>query len=268
MFCRVATMVNALDATLNQSGYTFARNERLGYLGSHPSNVGTCMVATVVLRIPRLSSREEFPEVCRRMKVEAKASFKHGSAIRVFDISNTDRLGTSEVEQLGTLIDACRVFVQVERSLKPLKAPSRGKPNEAWLGLALSRQSGDAFIAAIIALRDRGGRNLGDEEIPIPQDYLDDLDESLRTRCFSPQGGEDVALPQQEATSTQENSSLREGIQAPTEAPTEVDATAQIQDTDGESGDDFYEDLFSDMPGLGSQEYPGFPADQCPCTLR
>jgi len=84
-----------------ESVAAFAHNNKLGYITSCPTNLGTALRASVHIALPKLGARkEEFQAIADRFKVQIRGI--HGehseSADHVYDISNKRRLGLSEVE--------------------------------------------------------------------------------------------------------------------------------------------------------------------------
>jgi protein-arginine kinase len=111
----------------------FHQDERLGYLASCPSNVGTGLRASAVLRLPRLASR---PRHLRKI-VAAHGLDLRGGAIstlgdheddplrrgashepgsRVFKLSNRRCLGASEVDSVEHLAQGMCELLEAERS--------------------------------------------------------------------------------------------------------------------------------------------------------
>eukprot|EP00927_Polykrikos_kofoidii_P081839 TRINITY_DN7969_c0_g1_i1.p1 TRINITY_DN7969_c0_g1~~TRINITY_DN7969_c0_g1_i1.p1 ORF type:complete len:1856 (+),score=363.73 TRINITY_DN7969_c0_g1_i1:393-5570(+) len=114
---------DALEAGLAISGHTFARSERLGYLGCCPSNLGTCLTASVTLRLPLLGSLHEFREICSFLKLNAHLStFDPSSGL--WQVSNMERLGSSEVSQVNSVIEGCRRLLEFETKLEHGEHPS------------------------------------------------------------------------------------------------------------------------------------------------
>lgn len=62
VFNRLARAVSALEKKLE-----FACSEKLGYLSSCPTNLGTAMRASVHMSLPKLSQRDGFKEMCEEM---------------------------------------------------------------------------------------------------------------------------------------------------------------------------------------------------------
>ena len=68
VFTRLSEAVNELQKRL-----TFAFSERLGYLTSCPTNLGTAMRASVHIRLPKLSEQmERFREICDRHQLQIR----------------------------------------------------------------------------------------------------------------------------------------------------------------------------------------------------
>lgn len=112
VFDRLARAVNAIEAKL-----PFATHERYGCLSSCPTNLGTAMRASVHVRLPKLSQKPEFKEVCKEFKLSIRGI--HGehsdSEGGVFDISNKQRLGISEVEAAMTMYRGVKRLIELER---------------------------------------------------------------------------------------------------------------------------------------------------------
>ncbi len=96
----------------------FARSERLGYFSSCPTNLGTTMRASVHIRLPRLSKREDFFTLCNEMQLSVRGV--HGehseSEDGVYDISNKQRLGITEVECIQILYNGIEKLLRLEDS--------------------------------------------------------------------------------------------------------------------------------------------------------
>jgi creatine kinase len=95
-------------------------NDHLGYILVCPSNLGTGLRASVMVKLPLLSARSDFKGVCAGLRLQPRggAGVDSGSSGGVFDISNSDRLGTSEVELVNLMIEGCAKLVQMEQKLE------------------------------------------------------------------------------------------------------------------------------------------------------
>lgn len=102
-----------------EHGQGFMHNEHLGFLVACPSNIGTGLRASMMMQLPLLSKHEKWKAICRKRKLQARgeqgADAKGGC---VFDISNMDRLGLSEVDSMNNMIEGCTQLVQMEAQLE------------------------------------------------------------------------------------------------------------------------------------------------------
>jgi len=54
VFARFARAINSVEKSLNKSGFGYAHSEHLGYITTCPSNVGTGLRGSVMLKLPKL----------------------------------------------------------------------------------------------------------------------------------------------------------------------------------------------------------------------
>ncbi|CAJ1328418.1 unnamed protein product, partial [Effrenium voratum] len=115
---RVFSVLDALEGHLEPG--RFARSARLGFLGSDPALLGSCLVASVAIRIPLLSMNPEFRAICQRLKPRAQlcASAELGLHQGVWEVQNSVRLGCSEVEQVNAVVGACLELLALEARLE------------------------------------------------------------------------------------------------------------------------------------------------------
>lgn len=120
-FRRLCEVHVALEKEVQGTGYNFASSSRLGFLGVCPCTLGTCLTINVKMRLPKLAKTEEFPTLVERLGVQARMHWgpplRRTSRDGVFDISNSDRLGSTEVDQVNLTIEACRILVDIEERL-------------------------------------------------------------------------------------------------------------------------------------------------------
>jgi protein-arginine kinase len=116
VFDRLARAITALETKL-----TFAYSDRLGYISSCPTNLGTAMRASFHMKLPHASQHPDFNETCAKLKLSIRGI--HGehsdSEGGVFDISNKQRLGISEVEAVQLLHDGAAHLLELDRQLAP-----------------------------------------------------------------------------------------------------------------------------------------------------
>ena len=84
-FNKLATALTAIEKKLS-----FAFNPDFGYLTSCPTNIGTAMRASVHIKLPNLSKRDDFKSLCKSMNLDVRGdNGEHSSENSgVFDISN------------------------------------------------------------------------------------------------------------------------------------------------------------------------------------
>merc|ERR1719191_1245552 len=120
VFERFVLAVNTVEEVVNQEGYEFMHNDHLGYILVCPSNLGTGLRASVMVKIPYLSARSDFKDICAGLRLQPRggAGVDSASSGGVFDISNSDRLGTSEVDLVNLMITGCAKLVELEQKLE------------------------------------------------------------------------------------------------------------------------------------------------------
>lgn len=113
VFDRLARAVNAIEAQL-----PFAVHDRYGCLSSCPTNLGTAMRASVHVRLPNLAGRPEFKAVCDELKLSIRGIHGEHSESEggVYDISNKQRLGVSEVDAAMTMYRGVKRLIELDRS--------------------------------------------------------------------------------------------------------------------------------------------------------
>ncbi|KAJ8032792.1 Arginine kinase [Holothuria leucospilota] len=102
------------------SGTEFMWQDHLGYISASPSNLGTGLRCSVLIKLQHLGNDRRFREVCEKLRLEIRGT--HGehteSADGVYDISNRDRLGKSEVELVNSVIEGVRLLIKMETMLE------------------------------------------------------------------------------------------------------------------------------------------------------
>lgn len=114
----LAAVYERLRQAVEQIGQRlpFARSKRLGYLSSCPTNLGTAMRASVHIQLSRLGQRQDLVQLCKEMQLSVRGV--HGehseSENGVWDISNKQRLGVSEVDCLHILHEGVTELLRLE----------------------------------------------------------------------------------------------------------------------------------------------------------
>lgn len=121
VFTRFCTAVNKVEEVVKAEGYDFMHNDHLGYILTCPSNLGTGLRASVMIKLPLLSAREDFKKRLGDMKLQARGGAGVDSLSNpegIFDISNADRIGFSEVELVNTMINGTLEVIKLEQALE------------------------------------------------------------------------------------------------------------------------------------------------------
>ncbi|XP_051898700.1 creatine kinase U-type, mitochondrial-like [Pristis pectinata] len=116
-FCRGLKEVERL---ISEKGWEFMWNERLGYILTCPSNLGTGLRAGVHMKLPMLSKDPRFSEILENLRLEKRGTRGENTPDvgGVCDISNLDRMGKSEVELVQLVIDGVNYLTECEKRLQ------------------------------------------------------------------------------------------------------------------------------------------------------
>ncbi|MBH0219555.1 hypothetical protein GH793_15290, partial [Listeria monocytogenes] len=120
VFNRFCTGLTKIEELFKNKGHSFMWNEHLGYVLTCPSNLGTGLRAGVHVKLPHLSKHKKFEEVLKRLRLQKRGTGGVDTAAvgGVFDISNADRLGFSEVELVQMVVDGVKLLIEMEKKLE------------------------------------------------------------------------------------------------------------------------------------------------------
>jgi len=123
VFERFCTGLKQVEESISAKGWEFMWNEHLGYVLTCPSNLGTGLRAGVHIKLPLLSQDARFADLLDEMKLQKRGTGGVDTAAvgGTFDISNSDRLGTSEVDLVQMLIDGIDMMITMEKRLETRK---------------------------------------------------------------------------------------------------------------------------------------------------
>merc|ERR1719182_349485 len=109
-----------VQKVLKVEGYDFMHDEHLGWILTCPSNLGTGLRAGTMVKLPKLSSREDFKKFLGKMGLQARGTGGVDSANTggTWDISNADRIGHGEVDLVNVLIEGAAQLVRWEQALE------------------------------------------------------------------------------------------------------------------------------------------------------
>jgi len=123
VFERLARGIKAVgDSVRAESGREFLLDEKLGYLHSCPTNLGTGMRASVHIDLPGWT-KEGLPALkarCEELAVQPRGTRGEsgGQTGVTYDISNKHRLGYSEVQLVQTMIDGVNTLYVEDLALQ------------------------------------------------------------------------------------------------------------------------------------------------------
>jgi len=123
VFERLARGIEAVQNSIKEeSGKTFLLDEKLGYLHSCPTNLGTGMRASVHVDLAGWT-KEGLPALkarCEELKLQPRGTRGEsgGQTGITYDISNKHRLGYSEVELVQCMIDGVNKLYEEDLELQ------------------------------------------------------------------------------------------------------------------------------------------------------
>lgn len=120
IFQRFCDATKAVQASLEDDGYGIMHTDHLGYVLTCPSNLGTGLRAGCMVKVPKFSSRPDFKDILKKMRLQARGTSGVDSASTggTWDISNSDRLGMSEVQLCNLFIEGLAQVIRWEKKLE------------------------------------------------------------------------------------------------------------------------------------------------------
>lgn len=118
MWTRVITAIEKVEKGLEEASLKFMHSDHLGFITTCPSRLGTALRVSVSLKIPLLAGAVDLQALCRSLQLQSTqevGSVTYGS---VWNISNCDCLGVSEVDTLNSVTEGCAVLVMLEQRLE------------------------------------------------------------------------------------------------------------------------------------------------------
>merc|ERR1712228_925080 len=121
VFDRFAGLVAAVEAACKKTGRHLEISERYGNILSCPSNCGTGLRASMMIKIPLATQQESFKTWCAERKLQARGSGGFASAAAddgIRDVSNVDRMGKDEVTLVNEMIKGVAALIDWEKQLE------------------------------------------------------------------------------------------------------------------------------------------------------
>merc|ERR1712193_514558 len=127
VFERLARGIKAVgDSVETESGKKFMLDEKLGYLHSCPTNLGTGMRASVHVDLPGWTKEglSSLKARCEELALHPRGTRGEsgGQTGVTYDISNKHRLGYSEVQLVQKMIDGVNTLVKEDLALQAKQA--------------------------------------------------------------------------------------------------------------------------------------------------
>merc|ERR1711887_385832 len=104
---------------VKDQGADIMHNDHLGYVLTCPSNLGTGVRAGVHMKLEKLSVHAKFDDLLDRLRLQKRGTGGVDTASEggMFDISNADRLGFSELELVQMLVDGVNTLIAIEKKM-------------------------------------------------------------------------------------------------------------------------------------------------------
>lgn len=143
------------------AGVRYAFDEKLGFLTSCPTNVGTGLRASLMLHLPGLTAAKGIQRMAGmigKLGMTVRGAFGEGSAAAgaFYQISNQVTLGVSEKEILARLMATARKVIDFERGTRKELHGSLGLvlEDKVWRSIGVlkyARRMGDAEAQKLIS---------------------------------------------------------------------------------------------------------------------
>jgi len=120
VFARFCQISDTISKAAKQNGAKLMEDPKLGFLGTCPSNLGTGLRASVMIKIPELNKDPHaLEEVCDAFDLQPRGSSgEHSAAVGAkWDISNKQRIGQSEAQLVQKMIDGITKIIKIEEML-------------------------------------------------------------------------------------------------------------------------------------------------------
>ncbi|GLE10073.1 hypothetical protein PINS_up022068 [Pythium insidiosum] len=106
-------------------------NDHHGFIGTCPSNLGTGLRASVMIKLPKLSEDiKRFEHICSLLHLQPRGSAGgHSASVGgVYDVSNKQRIGHSEAELVQTMINGIKLLIAMEQEARRRRVDRRADP--------------------------------------------------------------------------------------------------------------------------------------------
>jgi len=121
VFDRFADLVKAVEEACKKAGKGLEISPMYGNILSCPSNCGTGLRASMMIKVPLATKKDEFKKWCADRKLQARGSGGFASAAAddgIRDVSNVDRMGKDEVQLVNEMIKGVTDLIKWEKELE------------------------------------------------------------------------------------------------------------------------------------------------------
>jgi len=121
VFDRFAKLVKAVEAACVGVGRKLEISDMYGNVLSCPSNCGTGLRASMMIKIPLSTKEPDFKKWCADRNLQARGSGGFASAAAddgIRDVSNVDRMGKDEVTLVNEMIQGVADLIKWEKELE------------------------------------------------------------------------------------------------------------------------------------------------------
>jgi creatine kinase len=121
VFDRFAGLVKAVEGACGTVGRKLEIDPTYGNILSCPSNCGTGLRASMMIKIPLASKQPNFKKWCADRALQARGSGGFASAAKddgIRDVSNVDRMGKDEVQLVNEMIKGVADLIAWEKELE------------------------------------------------------------------------------------------------------------------------------------------------------
>merc|ERR1719316_928033 len=129
VFDRFAKLVDAVEKACKAAGRGLEISPEYGNVVSCPSNCGTGLRASMMIKVPLASKQPNFKKWCADRNLQARGSGGFASAAKddgIRDVSNVDRMGKDEVTLVNEMIKGVADLIKWEKQLDGTSEPKKG----------------------------------------------------------------------------------------------------------------------------------------------
>ncbi|OAF69863.1 hypothetical protein A3Q56_02402 [Intoshia linei] len=122
-FDRFCDALKKVEKVLNDNSHEFQHSERLGFICSCPTNIGTGLRCSVLIKLANLNNpknKDLSDELFKLLRLQKRGSGGENSEgdVDVSDLSNSERIGVDEVTFVQNVIDSVHLVIKIEKCLE------------------------------------------------------------------------------------------------------------------------------------------------------